>query len=149
MNRSYTLTRWVLAIFLGAVIISGCSKSQAEPESESDNTILNYPLISPDSSRVGSISISQIAGGEARIVVQLEKPVLSQYRPPFQPLLMDSLPLAVLTPIDPSTGISETAPVRAANKNFTLGYGALLFNRNLKLLVEDADKKLITLTQIR
>lgn len=136
-----------MLIIAAAIFITGCSKSQAEPET--GNAIKDHPVYALDSTSIGSISITEAAGGEARVNIQMNPAIFSSFNPPFQPILENSEPLSYLNPVDPVTGVSETSPVLSMKPHITVSYDVLLFTRDLKLRVEDADHKLIAITKLR
>ncbi len=137
-----------MAITAAAFITAGCSKTRAEVKPDA---IVDFPVdpASPTGSSIGTVSITEAGGGEARVTIKLDKSALTPFTPPFDAMLRHPEPLAYLNPVNPETGISETSPVMAANKNLTVSYDLLLYTKDLELVVSDANKKIITITQLR
>jgi hypothetical protein len=147
MKRIYTLTKLVMVVTIAAFIATGCRKSQAQPER--GDIIKDHPVYATDSTSIGTISITEAAGGEARVSIQLNTGIFTSFRPPYQPILENSEPISYLNLVDPSTGISETSPVQSMKKDITVSYDLLMFTRDLKLRIEDGDHKVITVTKLR
>ena len=141
------MARLLVVIIVAAMFATSCSKSKAENEAGSE--IKDHPIYTIDSTSIGTITISEAAAGEARVTIHLNPAVLTPFRAPYQPMLENSEPLAYLNIIDPATGISETSPVVSTNKNLTVSYDLLMYTRDLKLRIEDADRKLIAVTKLR
>lgn len=125
---------------------TGCTKTAAGPAADN---VEGYAIYSVDSQKVGTVSITEVAGGEARVSISMEISFLAGKKPIFQPYLHNSEPLSALNPIDPATGRSETSPVKAMRKDLTLSYDLLMFTRDLTLLVVDGEGRQIASSQLR
>jgi len=136
-----------MLMIIAALVTTGCSKSKAD--AEAGNGIKDHPVYALDSTSLGTITITEAPGGEARVTIHLNAARLTPFRPPYQPILENSEPLAYLNHIDPVTGISETSPVVSTNKDLTVSYDLLMYTRDLKLRIEDGDGKLITAVKLR
>lgn len=141
------LATLAMIAFVAAFFTTGCSKSHAGPERGAP--ITNQPIYKLDSSSIGSITITEVANGEARVSIQVNPSMLAPFRAPFQPILENSEPIAFLNVIDPATGISETSPVKSINRDLTVSYDLLMFTRDLQVRIEDADHKLIATAKLR
>jgi hypothetical protein len=147
MKRIYTITKLVMIMIIAAFFTTGCSKSKAG--SEANDVIKDRPVYALDSTSLGTISISEVAGGEASVSIHLNTARLAAFRPPFKPILENSEPMAYLNHIDPVTGISETSPVISTNNNLTVSYDLIMFTRDLKLRIEDGDGQLVAVAKLR
>lgn len=136
-----------IVILVAALFTTSCRKSQAAPER--GTPITNQPVYTLDSNSIGSITITEVAGGEAKVSIQVNTSMLTPFRAPFQPILENSEPLSYLDVIDPVTGISETSPVKAINRDLTVSYDLIMFTRDLQLRIVDADQKLIATAKLR
>ena len=141
------LLKLAMIVLVAAFFATGCSKSQSQPETGAP--ITNQPIYTIDSTSIGSITITEVANGEAKVSIQVNPSILAPFRAPYQPILENSEPLSFLNVIDPVTGISETSPVKAINRDLTVSYDLLMFTRDLQVRIEDADHKLIATAKLR
>lgn len=147
MKRTYTLLQAISVMLLMVWLFTACSKSTATPDNQ--GTEKKYTVYSFDSTSIGSIVISKEQEGNAKIVLSIDRAALVNHQPPFQPMLISStLPTAALQPINPETGISETYPVLSSNKGLTVSYDALMYMRDLRLMISDGSYNAIAVTDI-
>jgi hypothetical protein len=144
MKRIYPLLRLASVMLLAVIMVTSCSKSAAGTAPE----IRTYPLLSSDSTNIGSIIISEQPGGEARVLVSVNKAILTPYPPPFKAALVNGIPMAQLNNINPETGVSDTHPIVSTNRNLTVSYDLLMYTKALKLVVTDGNDMEIFFTQI-
>lgn len=146
MKRIYALLFSFVAI-LTVALLAGCSKTAAKPEAGQE--IRGYAIYSVDSLQVGTVSITEVAGGEAKVSISLERSHLRAFSGVIQPVLHNSEPISILNPVNPESGISETSPVKAIDKDLTVSYDLLMFTRDLKLLVSDGNQKMVGSAKLR
>jgi hypothetical protein len=146
MKRIYTLMTAASVMLVMILILSGCTKSVTTPGDEQPipNTFLVY---SADSTNIGSITISKEPNGDARVSLAINNSLLKG-NAPYQPILESStLPTANLEPLN-AEGKSETYPVRSSNKGLIVSYDALMYMRDLKLIIIDANGALVVESDI-
>ena len=146
MTRILLLVRIFLLMLPFAMIWASCSKQSQAGSGEVVQRRL--PLMSVDSTSIGSIVISKEPGGEARVVVAVDRSVIADNPAPLRPMLTNSEPLAFLNFINIENGVSETQPIVSANKGLTISYDALMFTRAVRLVLMDGENNIIADTQI-
>jgi hypothetical protein len=155
MKRIYTMVKAISAMLLIVLFIAGCTKSTATPEEATTNTPDAMPaqkvfsIIASNGLSIGTATFSREEAGNAKVVLKVDRKALEGYAAPYQAMLKSStLPTASLKPIDAATGISETYPVIATNKGLVVGHDALMFMRDLQLVIYDNENKAIVLSDI-
>jgi hypothetical protein len=155
MKRIYTMVKAMSVMLLMVSLFAGCTKSTATPEEETTNTPDAMPaqkvfsITASNGLSIGTATFSREEAGNAKVVLKIDRKALEGYAAPYQALLKSStLPTAALKPIDAVTGVSETYPVVATNKGLVVGHDALMFMRDLQLVIYDNDNKAIVVSDI-
>jgi hypothetical protein len=100
----------VMTVIVTGFFTTVCRKAQAatRPMSEIPAGIKDHPVYVPQSTTIGTVSINETAGGEAKVGIRLSTGILASFHPSFQPLRENSEVIYHLNQADPLTGTSET-----------------------------------------
>jgi hypothetical protein len=153
MKRIYTVVKAISVMLLMVIVFAACTKSTATPETQDTPDAMPdqrvFTIIGSNNLSIGNAAFSRGENGNAKIVLKVDRKALEGYAAPYQAMLRSStLPTAALNPVDPATGTSETYPVVSSNKALIVGHDALMFMRDLQLLIYDSQNKTISLTDI-
>jgi hypothetical protein len=156
MKKIYTVARAITVMLLIVVAFAACTKSTATPETNDTSSTPDampasrtFNIYVSNNISIGTATFSREDQGKGRVVINLAKKSLDGYTAPYQAMLKSStLPTAALNPIDQVTGISDTYPIVSSNKGLTVGHDALMFMRDLQLVLYDRDNKTIATADI-
>jgi hypothetical protein len=154
MKRIYTLIKAISVMLLVVLLFTACTKSTATPDDPTGTTDLmpgnKVVNISANSTNIGSIAFSKEADGNARVVLRVTARALEGYEAPYRAMLKSAtLPTASLQAIDSKTGESVTYPVISSNKGLAASYDALMFMRDLQLIIYDGGNRTIAVADVQ
>jgi hypothetical protein len=143
-------------MLLVVMSFAACTKSSIVPETFTDNgtpdaapASKTFEIRSSGNLVIGTATFSREDEGKGKVVISMAKKSLDGYAAPFGAILRSStLHTAKLNPIDAGTGLSETYPIVSSNKGLVVGHDALMFMRDLQLVIYDKDNKMIAVADI-